>query len=782
MIFKIKKKEIIFAIFIGMILVFPTLFILNTMNNINDNNSIEILSSDTSNYSGDYEGDICTMGLKLNSTYSLWNNTDAKSLIIPNNRTIESFIYSLGALDIRAFNIFDGFGDFDIANDSSTPIPIGFVYGVTQEFTTKSTPEVLAIEKVELYLQHGLIGLKNYLYYLLLWDENFEEVLGYSIVPIGLFNPNDWISFDLSSNILQGNTKYHFMFLIGEEGYTPDDIKPVLQNAWKAQNTGTNMGLTQTYDLVSLTPIANDDTRDMLCNFTYRNLINPEEVDLTCNINGIDYKPTYQKSISEDSLGYEAILSYNFESTPMEEINITITTNETVDFLMIEVVEYDVYLIRASGHFNVTNNMIEWNITYPYYDIGAYGWELWFLYESDWQLKHFYDTFGNELEVFFGPISLFNHSYYGLFDLWYRPLGVGNCRAIYQSPNYCSHINTKIKVGENFQDRGYLQLGKTIKLEAEIRDSFNNPISGGLGNITFRNPSGTIIYQGVNITSYNGILNSSEISLPNSYSVGMYEIDIFWTDGKEIAFYTMFVEVRHPEGYIAPETYMLIAFLIGIAASVMPISLVARKYIRQRNWEKTLHDLFVLSKQGVSMYSYSFGIEMKKPELISGMISALSSFIKEATGSKQALRTIDQQDKKLILNQGDYIMVALLCDKDLPIIHKRISKFTESFENKYGKYLLSWRGEQSLFKSAEGIVTKYFPVSMEEQVIRGVHKKLFEFRERLLSIEDPMQIISMMREITEFSSRYQEIINKFAFKDFNELIRISEEKIQNKNS
>ena len=261
----------------------------------------------------------------------------------------------------------------------------------------------------------------------------------------------------------------------------------------------------------------------------------------------------------------------------------------------------------------------------------------------------------------------------------------------------------------------------------------------------------------------------------------MYEIDIFWTDGKEVAFYTMSIEVRHPEGYIPPETYMFVALLIGIAASIMPISIAARKYIRQRNWEKTLHDLFVLSKQGVSMYSYSFGIEMTTPELISGMISALSTFIKEATGSKQSLRTIDQQDKKVILKQGENLTVALLCDKDIPIIHKRISKFTDAFENKYGKYLLSWRGEQHIFKDAEVIVKKYFPVSMEEQVIRGVRQKLYEFRERLLTIEEPLQIVSMMREITEFSSRYQEIINKFAFKDFNELIRISEQKIQKRN-
>ena len=159
------------------------------------------------------------------------------------------------------------------------------------------------------------------------------------------------------------------------------------------------------------------------------------------------------------------------------------------------------------------------------------------------------------------------------------------------------------------------------------------------------------------------------------------------------------------------------------------------------------------------------------------MISALTTFMKEATGSKEALRIIDQQDKKIILNHGKYVIVALVCTKDLPIIHKRVKKFTEAFESRYGKQLLKWNGELTMFKDAESIIKNYFPVSIEEQQIRGVKQKLLEFRERLLSVDEKAEIISILREITEFSSRYQQIINNYSFKDFNELIQIAEYKI-----
>ncbi|MBY9008180.1 MAG: hypothetical protein KGD63_15680 [Candidatus Lokiarchaeota archaeon] len=754
----------------------------------NSNDSINIKSSSEYNYTGTYEGGLCTLGLKIEKTSTSWINQNQTSILIPNNNTYNDFSYSLNRLDVRAYNLYDGSGDFDIANDSSNPIDIENGFTITQEFTTPSTPDLLAVETVNLYVVHNLpaIIIKSYIYILYIFDEDFQEVLGGAFKPIEDKIKDGWISLNISSNILEANTKYNFLYLIGMRGVGDDDFDPYAFNTWKAQNKtippDKNIGLTQIFNGIEFTPIDDDNIMDMLCNFTFQKIINPKNVNLTCEINNVNYIPTYQKSLSTGSLGYQALLSYYFEESPFEETNITIFTNETIESLEIEVKHYYVHEIKASGSFNVTNDIIEWNISYPYYDIGAYGSELWFLYESDWELQGFYNTLGSEVEVFFGPFNLYNESYYGLFDLWANPLGVGTCTGIYQSPNYCSNINSKIKIGEDFLDKNYLQLGKTIKFEAEIRNAFNEPISGGNGNITFSNPLGLVIYQENDLISYGGILNSSEIDLLTSNSVGTYRVEISWMNGKELAFYTIFIEVRHPEGYISPELIILIVSLISLIGGSIPASYIAKKYFKQRHWEKTLHNLFILSKEGTSMYDYSFGIEMKNPELISGMISALTSFIKEATGSKKNLRTIDQQDKKLILSHGKYITAAMLSDKDLPIIHKRIAEFTESFEINFGKHLLNWRGEQSIFKGAEAIVTKYFPVSTEEQVIRGVRKRLMEFRERLLIIENPMDIVPMMREITEFTSHYQEIINKYAYKDFNELIKISEEKIRTEKS
>ncbi|TFG17080.1 MAG: hypothetical protein EU531_04435 [Promethearchaeota archaeon] len=66
---------------------------------------------------------------------------------------------------------------------------------------------------------------------------------------------------------------------------------------------------------------------------------------------------------------------------------------------------------------------------------------------------------------------------------------------------------------------------------------------------------------------------------------------------------------------------------------------------------------------------------------------------------------------------------------------------------------------------------------MEEQVIRGVREKLIEFRERLSILSDPRHILSLMREITEFISRYQAIVNEHYLNYYNEIIKVAEKKI-----
>ena len=190
-----------------------------------------------------------------------------------------------------------------------------------------------------------------------------------------------------------------------------------------------------------------------------------------------------------------------------------------------------------------------------------------------------------------------------------------------------------------------------------------------------------------------------------------------------------------------------------------------------------MRNLFIFTKDGLSLYEYSLGIEIQDPTLISAMISALTNFVREATGSKEALRTIDQEDKKMILYHGNHTTITMMSDKDLPIIHKRVKKFSEIFEGEFDSTLKHWDGETTAFKSAEVMVNKCFPIDVERQIIHGVRGKLIEFRNILETMSESREIISLIREITDFISRYRAIVNKYYIDYYFEIIKIAEEKI-----
>ena len=152
---------------------------------------------------------------------------------------------------------------------------------------------------------------------------------------------------------------------------------------------------------------------------------------------------------------------------------------------------------------------------------------------------------------------------------------------------------------------------------------------------------------------------------------------------------------------------------IAVAATTVFALTYGRRKLAERNWVKSLQHLLVLSaKDGRPMYNYSFGSAIKDTALMSGMISAMTEFVRETMGSKKQLRVIDQEDKKIILSHGQLATVTIMANKDLPIIHKNAKEFIRSFELQYGPKIQKWSGNIDIFKGASRIVEDYFPVSM----------------------------------------------------------------------
>ncbi|MFX0188396.1 MAG: hypothetical protein ACFE8A_11750 [Candidatus Hodarchaeota archaeon] len=749
-----------------------------------------ISNAQVHNYNGSYVGDVSIMGISRNSTWKTWFNDNSTTCLVAPNFTNGEYIYDLNYMDIRAFRLINGTDQMTIADNINRQINVTRSFRIAQEFTA---PDFMTIQELNIYLNYS-IPLMFGFYYLqmYIYDEDFQEELDFDERWENRKNVDEWYTFYFFSHALEANHKYNLVFNMISSG----GIGVRRTDWWKAENYTTpanNKGKTRVYNGSDWNIIKNDTTQDMLCNFTYAKLIHPSKVGLIFIIDNNPIIPIYRKIIGGMGMerGYEGFLRYYFNAPPTFTVNVTVITNQTIPILEVSIEEYYVYLINATGKYDTSQNKIEWTISYFYKDIGAFGFELFFLFEYDWDFVRFYDPNGIDVsDIYFGPLKIYNVSYYGLFQLFGFGFEKGNYTGIYTSPNYCNSISTKIKSNNTFEEGLSFNLGQTIRIDAEIKNSNNEPISGGSGQIILKNPSGAVVYNESELSSLDGIMNSSEILLSTDLDIGIYSIDIFWSNGKEVAYLSTQIEVRtsavssessdgdskETEG-LTLETLILIGIIVALAILSTPIALTTRKILRQRNWEKSLRNLFVISKEGLSLYGYMFGVEYQDPELISGMISAITSFVKEATGSKQLLRTIDQEDKKVILYHGQFCTSALLSEKDLPIIHKRVEKFTDAFEARYRKKLLHWKGDIRIFKNSDDIVAKFFPIDIKEKIIRETRQRLMNFHEMLKSTTDPIQTISIMREITQFATQYQDIISMHYLEIFNELIKIAEEKI-----
>jgi hypothetical protein len=102
--------------------------------------------------------------------------------------------------------------------------------------------------------------------------------------------------------------------------------------------------------------------------------------------------------------------------------------------------------------------------------------------------------------------------------------------------------------------------------------------------------------------------------------------------------------------------------------------------------------LFVATTEGLDVFSYTFGTLKIDPALISGMLTAIISFVKEATRSRQSLRTIEHGDVVLVVEYGKYVFASIVTDQETPDIRLRLRKFLDKFEARHVDVLSKWTG------------------------------------------------------------------------------------------
>jgi len=93
-------------------------------------------------------------------------------------------------------------------------------------------------------------------------------------------------------------------------------------------------------------------------------------------------------------------------------------------------------------------------------------------------------------------------------------------------------------------------------------------------------------------------------------------------------------------------------------------------------------------------------------DLFSSGVSGIINIIKEMVQSEKKLKVLDHEDKKIILEYGEYITVALVTVRDLKILHEKLPQYISRIEGESRARFEHWNGEITQFSERIKAITK----------------------------------------------------------------------------
>nr|MDO8079955.1 hypothetical protein [Candidatus Freyarchaeota archaeon] len=112
-----------------------------------------------------------------------------------------------------------------------------------------------------------------------------------------------------------------------------------------------------------------------------------------------------------------------------------------------------------------------------------------------------------------------------------------------------------------------------------------------------------------------------------------------------------------------------------------------------------IHNIYILQRDGMCVLHRKYGSLEADEDLVSGFLSALTSFGKTISGKD--VESVILGDKKFVSIPSEHLIFVSYCDKE-DEVRNMLANIREDFINSYGS-LQGWNGERSGF---EGFLVK----------------------------------------------------------------------------
>ena len=153
------------------------------------------------------------------------------------------------------------------------------------------------------------------------------------------------------------------------------------------------------------------------------------------------------------------------------------------------------------------------------------------------------------------------------------------------------------------------------------------------------------------------------------------------------------------------DSFLLVFGIIGIIILISGIFL----YIRAGKWRGKLEHVLVLTKSGLPLYSRSFHEkELKADVVLAGGALVGISFLSSEITQASRVKVIKQENYCIMLEEGVYIVLAVMIRTEVKSLRKRMMRFISEFEATNEELLKAELNDSEEFPSAESLVDKHF--------------------------------------------------------------------------
>ena len=137
------------------------------------------------------------------------------------------------------------------------------------------------------------------------------------------------------------------------------------------------------------------------------------------------------------------------------------------------------------------------------------------------------------------------------------------------------------------------------------------------------------------------------------------------------------------------------------------------EFIKEKSLQSLRYLLVLHKESGITIYSVNFSEQHIDPDLVSGFITAISSFGSELSGGQSvSIRKMEYESLKIVMEQGNYVNVGLILD-DFPEqwLDLRLKTFIKALETQYKEYLENFMGDLRPFKDIGQLFARIFEIT-----------------------------------------------------------------------